>query len=71
MLKHVWYATSILILLSPPYFLGYIHPFNGDGGYFHLGAKVSELLRQDKYEIGDLNVRVNHSAIMGIGLDPL
>ena len=57
MLKHVWYATSTLILLSPPYILGYIHPFNGDGGYFHLDAKASELQRQDENEIGDLNVR--------------
>ncbi|MGC1131734.1 MAG: hypothetical protein WA941_02835 [Nitrososphaeraceae archaeon] len=26
-------------------------------GYFHLDAKASELQRQDKNEIGDLNVR--------------
>lgn len=57
MLKHVWYAISILILLSPPYFLWYILPFNGDGGYFHLDAKASDLQRQDKNKIGDLNVR--------------
>jgi hypothetical protein len=56
MLEHVWYAITILIILSP-YVLGYIHPYNGDNGYFHLDAKASNLQRQDKNEIGNLNVR--------------
>jgi hypothetical protein len=56
MLEDVWYAISILIILSP-YVLGYIHPYHGDNGYFHLDAKASNLQRQDKTEIGNLNVR--------------
>jgi len=56
MLKHIWYALSILIILSP-YVFGYTHPYHGDNGYVHFDAKASSLQGQDTNEIRSLNVR--------------
>ncbi len=56
MLKHVWYALSILIILSP-YVFGYMHPYHGDNGYVHFDAKASSPQGQDTNEIRSLNVR--------------